>query len=97
VEERPLEQFVPSAGTADRVVLNLPHEGIKYLPSVSAAVSPGGTFHYYEVTPRADLSMRETVLRSLLAPSGAWTSVDARRVHPYSPQADLVAYTLRRK
>lgn len=92
-----VEQFLPSAGSADRVVLNLPHEGIKYLPSVSAAVAPGGTLHYYEVTPRVDHSMRENALVNQLASPAEWTCVEARQVHPYSPQADLVAFTLRRK
>jgi tRNA (guanine37-N1)-methyltransferase len=92
-----LEQFLPSAGNANRVVLNLPHEGIKYLPSVSAAVAPGGTVHYYEVTPRAEHSMREISLVKHLPSPSSWTCREARRVHPYSPQADLVAYTLQRE
>jgi tRNA (guanine37-N1)-methyltransferase len=92
-----VEQFLPSAGTANRVVLNLPHEGIKYLPSVSAAVAPGGTVHYYEVTPRADHSMRGNALVNQLASSAEWSCIGARRVHEYSPHADLMAYTLRRK
>jgi tRNA (guanine37-N1)-methyltransferase len=97
VRQEPIERFLASAGTTNRVVLNLPHEGIKYLPSVSAAVAPGGTVHYYEVTPRADHSMRGTTLVNQLAAPAQWTCLGARRVHPYSPQADLVAYTLRRE
>jgi tRNA (guanine37-N1)-methyltransferase len=92
----PLDRFLPSAGTADRVILNLPHEGIKYLPSVSVAVAPGGTVHYYEVTPRADHSMRGTTLVNQLVSPSQWTCTESRRVHPYSPRADLVSYTLRR-
>jgi tRNA (guanine37-N1)-methyltransferase len=92
----PVDRFLPSAGVANRVVLNLPHEGIKYLPSVSAAVAPGGTLHYYEVSPRADHSMRGTALVNGLASPREWACIEARRVHPYSPQADLVAYAFRR-
>jgi tRNA (guanine37-N1)-methyltransferase len=91
-----LEEFLPSSGRADRVILNLPHEGIKYLPSVSAAVQPGGTLHYYEVTRRVDHSMRESVLVNQLSPAKAWSAGETRRVHPYSPQADLMAYTFHR-
>ncbi|MGA7861584.1 MAG: methyltransferase domain-containing protein [Thermoplasmata archaeon] len=97
VRHQSLEGFLPSAGAVDRVVLNLPHEGAKYLPSVSAAVAPGGTVHYYEVTPRADHSMRGDALVNQLAVPSGWACVEARAVHAYSPQADLVAYTLRRK
>ncbi len=92
-----IERFVPSAGTADRVVLNLPHEGIKYLPSVSAAAARGGTIHYYEVTRREDRSMRGGMLVSQLADPFAWACVESHRVHPYSPQSDLVAYTFHRE
>ncbi|MCI4361424.1 MAG: hypothetical protein L3J91_06930, partial [Thermoplasmata archaeon] len=38
-----LEEFLPSAGIAERVVLNLPREGIKYLTSVGNTVAPSGT------------------------------------------------------
>jgi tRNA (guanine37-N1)-methyltransferase len=93
----PLERFLPSAGAVDRVILNLPHEGIKYLPSVSGAVAPGGTVHYYEVTPRAEHSMRKSTLVNQLPQAARWTCPEARQVHPYSPQADLVAYTLHRE
>jgi len=97
VRNETLEQFVAAAGSADRVILNLPHEGIKYLPPVGAAVAPGGTVHYYEVTARADHSMRRTTLVKQLGTTAGWQCVEARRVHPYSPQADLMAYALRRR
>ena len=92
-----LERFLPAAGSVDRVILNLPHEGIKYLPPVSAAVASGGTVHFYEVTPRTDHSMRGTALVDQLASPTEWTCTEARRGHPYSPQADLMAYTFRRR
>lgn len=97
VRNQPLEAFLPSAGTTDRAILNLPHEGIKYLPSVSGAVAPGGTIHYYEVTRRADHSMRGIALVTQLTHPSQWTVAEVRLVHPYSPQADLVAYTFRRE
>jgi tRNA (guanine37-N1)-methyltransferase len=93
----PVEQFLTRSGTANRVILNLPHEGIKYLPSVSAAVAPGGTLHYYEVTPRADHSMRGRALVDQLRTPDAWSCASTLLVHPYSPHADLVAYTLLRR
>ncbi len=92
-----VERFLTSAERADRVILNLPHEGIKYLPSVSAAVAPGGTVHYYEVTPHADASMRESEILDRLQPRGRWEVLDSHRVHAYAPHADLRAFTLRRR
>ncbi|MGD0588514.1 MAG: methyltransferase domain-containing protein [Thermoplasmata archaeon] len=93
----PLEDFVPSADPVERVVLNLPHEGIKYLPSVARTVAPGGRLYYYEVTPRTDLPGRRTELVKLLAPSGLFAVAAERVVHPYSPMSDLVAFVLERR
>jgi len=92
-----LEEFLPSANAVERVVLNLPHEGIKYLPSVARTVAPGGRLYYYEVTPRTDLAGRGAELVNLLAPSGRFIVADQRVVHPYSPTSDLVAFVLERK
>ncbi len=92
-----VEDFLPSAGHADRVILNLPHEGIKYLPSVSAAVAPGGTLHYYWVTPRADDPMREREVLDRLAAPTQWHVEESHRVHPYAPHLDLQAFTLKRR
>ena len=73
-----------------------PTKELSPFPSVSAAVAPGGTVHYYEVTPRADHSMRGIALVRQLGSGADWTCLESRLVHPYSPQANLVAYTFRR-
>jgi tRNA (guanine37-N1)-methyltransferase len=91
-----LEQFLPEAAPVERVVLNLPHEGIKYLPSVARTVAPGGRLYYYEVTPRVEFAGRGVALVNSLAPVGEFASVIERVVHPYSPAADLVAFVLER-
>lgn len=92
----PLERFLPTAGVADRVILNLPHDGIKYATSVVTTVAPSGTFHYYEVTERTSREGRPDALARLLGPPGSWTCRSSHTVHPYSPSSDLVAYTLER-
>jgi tRNA (guanine37-N1)-methyltransferase len=91
----PLETFLPSALPVDRVILNLPHEGIKYLPSVARTVAPRGRLHYYEVTPRVTSERRAEAVVDTLGP-GRWKLVDRHLVHPYSPSADLVAFVLER-
>ena len=96
VVEARVEAFVPSAAAAERVILNLPHEGIKYLPSVARSVAPRGRLYYYEVTPRTDLERRgEAIMQTLDRPS-EWTLVDQHVVHPYSPTSDLLALVLER-
>jgi tRNA (guanine37-N1)-methyltransferase len=95
VEAR-LEEFLPTAAPVERVILNLPHEGIKYLTSVARTVARGGHFYYYEVVPRAELAGRGVALVSSLASIGKFAPVADRVVHPYSPAADLVAYVFER-
>jgi tRNA (guanine37-N1)-methyltransferase len=93
-----IEDALPSLGIADRIVFNLPREGIMYLPQVCAALEPGGVLHYYEMTERAAQATRSTELvKPLDRTRGAWRIERQRVVHPYSPRADLVAYDLRRE
>jgi len=94
--ESTLEAFLPGAIPVERVVLNLPHEGIKYLPSVARTVAPRGRLYYYEVTPRDDLAGRGVELVKSLGPSGNFQLAGERVVHPYSPSSDLVAFVLER-
>ena len=90
VEAR-LEEFVVSAPTAHRVIVNLPHEGIKYAALVAPLVAPGGGLYYYEVVPREEIVGRATVVQAALSVRGAWSVPTVRVVHPYSPSSDLIA------
>ena len=95
VVQAPIEQFLPSRGAVERVILNLPHEGIKYLPLVARTIAPRGRLHYYEVTPRAEPEERAEKVVNALGP-GSWELVGRHVVHPYSPSSDLVAYVVGR-
>lgn len=94
--EASLEAYLPNAEPREKVILNLPLEGIKYLPSVARTVAPRGRLYYYEVTPRTDLERRTEAVVESLGPKGAWTRADRHVVHPYSPSSDLVAFVLER-
>ena len=96
VREEPIEAFLATAPSCDRAILNLPHEGIKYLAQVVSVVRPGGTVHYYEVTDRRRQPGRSEELREMTEAGDAWRVPRPHVVHPYSPQSDLVAYTLER-
>ncbi len=89
-----IEEFLPSAGPVERAVLNLPHEGIKYLPQVAPVVRPSGHIHYYEVTPRAEVRERTEAIVNALGSSGSWRVAESHVVHPFSPSADLRAFDL---
>ncbi len=92
----PVETFLREAGPVERAVLNLPHEGIKYLASVGAVVARAGALHYYEVTARSEVGAPARLLATL-GPPGAWRLSERHVVHPYSPRSDLVAYELVRE
>jgi tRNA (guanine37-N1)-methyltransferase len=92
-----VEEFVPSAAPVDRIVLNLPREGIKYAFLVAPLVAPGGSLNYYEVVPRDEIARRATVVERSLSTFGVWSVPGVRVVHPYSPSSDLVAVSARRE
>ena len=91
-----LEEFLPTVPPVERVVMNLPHEGIKYLPSVARTTAPGGRLYYYEVVARTEFATRGTTLVNRLSPIGGFEAVAERIVHPYSPSSDLVAFVFER-
>ncbi len=91
-----VEEFVARAGPVERVILNLPHEGIKYLASVGNVVSPAGRLFYYEVTAREAATDRPNALLEVLGGPQRWRLVDSHVVHPYSPAADLTAFQFER-
>lgn len=43
------------AGTADHVIMNLPHSAHEFLDSAVLLTKPGGIIHYYGMTPEDDL------------------------------------------
>jgi tRNA (guanine37-N1)-methyltransferase len=92
-----LEAFLPTAEPVERVVCNLPLEGIKYLASVVRTVAPGGRLHHYEVMARDGRAERVRTMTETLEPAGAWSVAGHHVVHPYSPTSDLVAVELARR
>ncbi len=91
-----IEAFLPDRTPFERAVLNLPHEGIKYASSVAGVVAPHGRLYYYEIVPRTEFERRGDVIARTIGPRGEWTVLGYRVVHPYSPDSDLVAFTLER-
>ncbi len=89
--------FLAEGRPCDRAVLNLPHEGIKYLASVARSVRPAGAIHYYEVVDRTALATRGIGLVRNLEPDGGWRVAEQHAVHPYSSDSDLVAFELHRE
>ncbi|MCQ1534595.1 class I SAM-dependent methyltransferase family protein [Methanosarcina sp. KYL-1] len=49
------EEALRFAGTADHVIMNLPHNACEFLDSAVLLTKPGGIIHYYGITPEDDL------------------------------------------
>ncbi|WP_440954377.1 class I SAM-dependent methyltransferase [Methanosarcina sp. Mfa9] len=49
------EEAEKFAGTADHVIMNLPHSAHEFLDSAILLTKPGGIIHYYGMTPEDDL------------------------------------------
>ena len=91
-----LEAFAPTATPVERVIVNLPREGIKYGALVAPLVVPGGRLQFYEVVPRDEVEGRRAVVERLLSAQGRFAVRDLRLVHPYSPAQDLIAVEVER-
>lgn len=91
----PLDAHLAGGGRFDRVVFNLPREGIKYVSQVGGAVAVGGTLHYYEIMERSRAAERVADALAEL-PGDGWRLAERHVVHPYSPAEDLVGMTFRR-
>ncbi|MCI4363429.1 MAG: class I SAM-dependent methyltransferase family protein [Thermoplasmata archaeon] len=86
------EQFLRQAGTYDRAILNLPHDGLRFLPSLGPHLSPRGRLHLYAISERSDPEGPGAPLVAALGPG--WSVEESHVVHPYSPGADVVGLTI---
>ncbi len=88
--------FLAGGGTFDRAILNLPHEGSRFLAALGPHLRPGGRVHYYEIVERSNVEARRAELPSQLGPPGRWGVSGEHVVHEYSPRSDLRGYLLAR-
>ena len=63
---------------------------------MATAVSPGGVLDFYEVVPREAVERQKETIMELTGSPEKWKVEASHVVHPYSPTADLVAFTLHR-
>jgi tRNA (guanine37-N1)-methyltransferase len=79
-------------GTFDRIVLNLPHAGARFLPLLPAHTAPGGALDYFEVVDDGLAPRRAEEILGTLGPS-EWVLQEEVVVHEYSPGAVLRRYS----
>lgn len=75
------------AGTADHVIMNLPHSAYEFLDSAVLLTKPGGIIHYYGITPEDDLFESSIkLIRKAAEKAGRGIEVlEKRVVRSYAP------------
>ncbi|AKB35131.1 tRNA (Guanine37-N1) -methyltransferase [Methanosarcina siciliae C2J] len=75
------------AGTADHVIMNLPHNAHEFLDSAVLLTKPGGIIHYYGITPEEDLFESSVeLIRKAAEKAGRKIEVlEKRVVRSYAP------------
>lgn len=75
------------AGTADHVIMNLPHSAYEFLDSAVLLTKPGGIIHYYGITPEDDLFESSVeLIRKAAEKAGRKAEIlEKRVVRSYAP------------
>jgi tRNA (guanine37-N1)-methyltransferase len=81
------EEAKKFAGTADHVIMNLPHNAYEFLDSAILLTKPGGIIHYYGITPEDDLFESSIkIIREAAEKAGRQVEVlEKRVVRSYAP------------
>jgi tRNA (guanine37-N1)-methyltransferase len=81
------EEAKKFAGTADHVIMNLPHSAFEFLDSAVLLIKSGGIIHYYGITPEDDLFESSIeLIREAAEKSGRKIEVlEKRVVRSYAP------------
>ncbi|HII92533.1 MAG TPA: class I SAM-dependent methyltransferase family protein [Methanosarcina sp.] len=87
VEGDAREEAKKFAGSADHVIMNLPHSAFEFLDSAVLLTKPGGIIHYYGITPEDDLfeSSIELIRKAAEKAGRKIEVLDKRVVRSYAP------------
>lgn len=81
---------------ADRVIMNLPHHSLNYLPVAASIVKPGGVIHLYTIQVGEGGGGRLELAERILAEAGHRISeASSRVVKEVSPRESIVCLDLR--
>ncbi len=93
VREGDARDVLRAAAPVDRIILDLPHSAMDFLPDALRALRPKGTVHVYGILEDADRADRVAAIRKAVREQGR--RVAAIRVHvvrAYSPTQHHVAF-----
>jgi tRNA (guanine37-N1)-methyltransferase len=87
IEGNAREEVKRFAGTADHVIMNLPHNAHEFLDSAFLLTKPGGIIHYYGMTLEDDLfeSSIKLILKAAERAGRQVEVLDKRVVRSYAP------------
>lgn len=85
--------ILPQIRPVDRVILDLPHSAIEFLPNALAALQSGGTVHLYRILKRAEEEETMQVIKAIAHEAGfRITNLGSHPVRAYSPTQHHIAF-----
>ena len=93
VREGDAGKVLREVAPVDRVILDLPHSALEFLPDALAALGPSGTVHLYGIVERTEVAEREDAVRAIARTAGyRVTNLARRAVREYSPTRFQAAF-----
>ncbi len=95
VREGDARAVLADAAPVDRVILDLPHSAMEFLPDALAALGPRGTIHLYAILEDANLGDRVRAIRAEVARCGRRAgAIRTHVVRAYAPTQHHVAFDI---
>ena len=89
-------EVVPRLEKADRIIMNLPHDGRNFIREAIRALKPGGVIHYYEITDEDEVQKSLDEVADAARQEGrVMTELARRRVKSYSPTMTFYGFDLK--
>jgi tRNA (guanine37-N1)-methyltransferase len=96
VREGDARDVLRAIGPVDRVILDLPHSALGFLPVAVQSLGPHGTVHLYGIVEMAEREERIEEIRATVERQGRRVeSIQVRTVRAYSPTQHHVAFDLK--
>lgn len=93
VREGDAKAILRAIAPADRIILDLPHSAMEFLPTALGALAPRGTVHVYAILEDADQEDRARAIRTIVERSGRKVAaLTIHTVRAYAPTQHHVAF-----
>lgn len=81
---------------ADRIIMNLPHDGRGFIPDAIRALKPGGVIHYYEIAEEGDIEKSlDEIADDARREGRVMKELARRKIKSYSPTMTFYGFDLR--